>query len=60
MYSIKKNLTKLHHIGPDIFEGSFDLLPHKSCRHDKDVLDAQGVLGRQAGRRCKRIASMGS
>lgn len=53
-------LTQFHHISPNIFQTSIDLLLHKFRRDDENVLHAKRVLCREARCRRKRITTMRS
>lgn len=52
--------TQLHNVSPDIFKARIDLLLHKLCGNNKDVLYAKRVLRREPCRSCKSINTVGS
>lgn len=51
--------TGLDDVYPDVVEAGVDLLPQEGGRHRVDVVDAQGVLGRQRRRRRHGVAAVG-
>lgn len=51
--------TGLDDVYPDVVEAGVDLLPQERRRHRVDVVDAQGVLGRQRRRRRHGVAPVG-
>lgn len=51
--------TGLDDVYPDVVEAGVDLLPQERGRHRVDVIDAQGVLGRQRRRGRHGVAPMG-
>lgn len=51
--------TGLDDVYPDVVEAGVDLLPQERRRHRVDVVDAQGVLGRQRRRGRHGVAPVG-
>lgn len=51
--------TGLDDVYPDVVEAGVDLLPQERRRHRVDVVDAQGVLGRQRRGGRHGVAPMG-
>lgn len=51
--------TGLDDVHPDVVETGVDLLPQEHGRHRVDVVDAQGVLGRQRRRGRHGVAAVG-